>query len=221
MSDSPAEVTALLHAWRDGDDGALDRLIPLIYRELRQIAHARMRAENPGNSLQTTALVHEAYIRLVGARDVSWQNRSHFFALCAQAMRRILVDAARARGAAKRGGGGAAVPYADWLAALPAPDLDLIALDEALTQLSEIDARKGRVVELRYFGGLSVDETAEVLRVSVPTVMRDWGAARLWLMRALRHAGGGHAGAEADTPQTESEQGGSAGAKAPVGGHHG
>ncbi|MEW5981981.1 MAG: ECF-type sigma factor [Acidobacteriota bacterium] len=163
----------------------------------------------------------EAYLRLVDARGVSWQNRSHFFALCAQAMRRILVDAARARGAAKRGAGGAVVPLADWLATTPAPDVDLIALDEALTQLSEIDARKGRVVELRYFGGLSVEETAEALRISVPTVMRDWGAAKLWLMRALRHAGEGRVGAEKDTPGAGPARAGSAGPEQRTGSRHG
>jgi RNA polymerase sigma factor (TIGR02999 family) len=188
MSESPSDVTALLHAWRAGDEGALGRLMPLVYHELRRLAHARMRAETPGHTLQTTALVNEAYLRLVDARSVSWQNRSHFFALCAQAMRRILVDTARARASGKRGGGAAEVPYADWLAASPAADVTLLAVDEALEQLAAVDARKARVVELRYFGGLSVDETAEALQVSVPTVMRDWAVAKAWLARALRRA---------------------------------
>ena len=188
MSDSPPDVTALLEAWRAGEDGALERLVPLVYGELRRLAHARMRAEHPGHSLQTTALVHEAYLRLVDARNVSWQDRSHFFALCAQAMRRILVDRARARRSEKRGGGAVALPYADWLAASPAPDVTLLAIDEALDQLTAIEPRKAKVVELRYFGGLSVEETAEALQVSVPTVMRDWNTAKLWLLRALRHA---------------------------------
>jgi RNA polymerase sigma factor (TIGR02999 family) len=184
-----ADVTGLLHAWRAGEDGALERLVPLVYDELRRVAHARMRGQQPGHSLQTTALVHEAYLRLVDARHHNWQNRTHFFALCSQAMRQILVDSARARGAAKRGGGGARVPFEDWLAASPPLDIDLLALDEALNQLAADDPRQGRVVELRYFGGLSVEETAEVLGVSPQTVMRDWSAAKLWLVRALRHAG--------------------------------
>lgn len=188
MSLSPAaDVTRLLHAWRAGEDGALDRLMPLVYDELRRVAHARMRAQNPGHSLQTTALVHEAYLRLVDAREHTWQNRTHFFALCAQAMRQILVDIARAKAAAKRGGGAPRVPFEDWIAASPPPDVDLLALDEALTQLAAEDSRQGQVVELRYFGGLSVEETAAVLHVSPQTVMRDWNLAKLWLVRALRH----------------------------------
>ncbi len=188
MSLSPAaDVTRLLHAWRAGEEGALDRLMPLVYDELRRVAHARMRAQNPGHSLQTTALVHEAYLRLVDAREHDWQNRTHFFALCAQAMRQILVDIARAKGAAKRGGGAPRVPFEDWLAASPPPDVDVLALDEALTQLAAEDPRQGQVVELRYFGGLSVEETAQVLQVSPQTVMRDWNMAKLWLVRALRH----------------------------------
>jgi RNA polymerase sigma factor (TIGR02999 family) len=190
MSLSPAaDVTGLLHAWRAGDDGALERLVPLVYEELRRVAHARMRGQHPDHTLQTTALVHETYLRLVEARAHSWQNRTHFFALCAQAMRQILVDAARARGAAKRGGGAAWVPFEDWLAATPPLDVDLLALDEALSQLAAEDPRQAQVVELRYFGGLSVEETAEILDVSPQTVMRDWSAAKLWLARALRHAG--------------------------------
>lgn len=191
MSLSPAaDVTRLLHAWRAGEEGALDRLMPLVYDELRRVAHARMRAQQPGHSLQTTALVHEAYLRLVDAREHDWQNRTHFFALCAQAMRQILVDIARAKGAAKRGGGAPRVPFEDWLAASPPPDVDVLALDEALTQLAAEDPRQGQVVELRYFGGLSVEETADVLQVSPQTVMRDWNLAKLWLARSLRHQGG-------------------------------
>ena len=189
MSLSPAaDVTRLLRAWQAGDEGALERLVPLVYGELRRVAHARMRGQNPDHTLQTTALVHEAYLRLVEAPHHTWQNRTHFFALCAQAMRQILVDAARAKGAAKRGGGAPRVPFEDWLAASPPPDIDLLALDEALTQLSAEDPRQGQVVELRYFAGLSVEETAEVLKVSPQTVMRDWNMAKLWLVRALRHA---------------------------------
>jgi RNA polymerase sigma-70 factor, ECF subfamily len=181
------DVTDLLLAWRDGDDAALERLIPLVYRELRTLAHARMRREHPGLTLQTTALVHEAYVRLVEARHVSWQNRSHFYALCAQAMRRIVVDAARARHSLKRGGRAEHVPLDEARVASPAREDDVLALDAALTDLSKADPRKSRVVELRYFGGLSVEETAEVLRVSPQTVMRDWKMARLWLVKALRH----------------------------------
>lgn len=183
------EITHLLQAWRAGDDGALDRLTPLVYGELRRLAHARMRQEHPGHALQTTALVHEVYMRLVDARGVDWQDRAHFFAVCARAMRQILVDAARTRGARKRGGAAAAVPFDERLAVSPARDPELIALDEALTQLSAADPRQGQVVELRYFGGLSVEETADVLAVSPQTVMRDWKLAKLWLVRALRHAG--------------------------------
>lgn len=184
---SASDVTQLLLAWRAGDDRALERLIPLVYRELRQLAHARMRLEDQGLTLQTTALVSETFLRLVGARQVSWQNRAHFFALCAQAMRRILVDAARTRRSVKRGGDAPRVVFEDWMAATPSRDADLLALDEALTALAEGDPRKSRVVELRYFGGLSVEETAEVLQVSPQTVLRDWKMAKLWLLRSLRH----------------------------------
>lgn len=192
MSLSPAaDVTRLLHAWRAGEAGALERLAPLVYDELRRLAHARMRAEHAGRTLQTTALVNETYLRLVEARDVSCQDRSHFFALCAQAMRHILVDATRTRRAAKRGGAGERVPLVDDVAATPPPDVDLLALDEALTQLAEADPRKAKIVELRYFGGLSIEETAEALQVSRQTVIRDWAVAKLMLVRALRHAGAG------------------------------
>jgi RNA polymerase sigma factor (TIGR02999 family) len=189
------EITQLLQAWRAGDDGALDRLTPLVYGELHRLAHAQMRQEQPGHHLQTTVLVHETFLRLVDARRVDWQDRAHFFALCARAMRQILVDAARARGALKRGGAELNVAFDERLAVSPARDPDLLALDEALTQLSNADPRQGQVVELRYFGGLSVEETAEVLGVSPQTVMRDWKLAKLWLVRALRH--GGQADAEA------------------------
>jgi len=189
MSLSPAaDVTRLLHAWRAGDEGALERLTPLVYDELRRLAHARLRGEHPGRSFQTTALVNEAYLKLVEARDVSWQDRTHFFALCAQAMRHILVDAARARHAAKRGGENARVPLVDEVAVTPPPDVDVLALNEALEQLAESDPRKAQIVELRYFGGLSIEETAEALQMSRQTVIRDWSVAKLRLIRALRHA---------------------------------
>lgn len=185
---STADVTRLLVAWRGGDDGALARLVPLVYRELHRLAHARMRGQPPGATVQTTALVHEAYLRLVDARLTPWQDRAHFFAVCAQAMRSILVDAARARGSLKRGGKDVRVAFHESRAASPQPDADLLALDEALTELAKVEPRKSKVVELRYFGGLSVEETAEALQVSCQTVMRDWKMAKLLLLRILRHA---------------------------------
>lgn len=181
-----ADVTGLLLAWRAGDEGALDRLAPLVYGELRRVARARMRGQRPDHTLQTTALVNEVYLRLVQAGDRSWQNRTHFFALCAQAMRQILVNAALARGAAKRGGATPRVPLDDRLAQSPAPNVDILALDEALTKLAETYPRAARVVELRYFTGLSVEETGEALGVSAPTVMRDWQFARLWRLPTAR-----------------------------------
>jgi len=183
---SAPDVTRLLLAWREGDEGALEQLIPLVYHELRRLAHARIRAEHPGGTLQTTALVNEAYLRLVDARQVPWRDRTHFFALCAQAMRRILVDAARTRGSLKRGGDTPRMPFDEWQAVSPGRDAELVALDDALNELAEAEPRKSQVVELRYFGGLSVEETAEVLKVSPQTVMREWNMAKLWLLRALR-----------------------------------
>ncbi len=185
---SPSDVTGLLVAWRGGDDAAFERLVSLVYRELRRLAHAHMRGQSPGVTLQTTALVHEAYLRLVNEQHMPWQNRAHFFGVCAQAMRCILVDAARARGSLKRGRGVVRVDFDERLVVSPAPDVDLLALDDALNELARVDARKSRVVELRYFGGLTLDETAEALHVSAQTVMRDWNLAKLWLLKALRHA---------------------------------
>jgi RNA polymerase sigma factor (TIGR02999 family) len=183
------DVTQLLAAWREGDQEAFARLVPLVYRELHDLAHARMRGQAPGFTLQTTALVHEAYLRLVDQRRVPWQNRAHFFAVCAKAMRCILVDAARARNTQKRGGQAARVPFDEARVWAAEPPKRVLALDEALTGLSKEDARKARVVELRYFGGLTVEETAEALGVSAETVARDWKLAKLWLVRALRHEG--------------------------------
>jgi RNA polymerase sigma-70 factor, ECF subfamily len=183
------DVTQLLAAWQAGDREAFARLVPLVYRELHELAHARMRGQAPGFTLQTTALVHEAYLRLVDERRVPWQNRAHFFAVCAKAMRCILVDAARARHAQKRGGQAARVPFDEARVWAAEPPRRVLALDEALTELSKEDARKAQVVELRYFGGLTVEETAEALGVSAETVARDWKLAKLWLVRALRHAG--------------------------------
>jgi RNA polymerase sigma factor (TIGR02999 family) len=184
----PANITALLRAWSGGDAAALDRLTSLVYDELRRMARRHMRKEAAGRTLQTTALVNEAYLRLVDMKNAGWHDRVHFFAVSAQVMRRILVDAARARGAAKRGG--AAERVADFdLDQAPSVDTgraaELAAVDEALEELSRMDPRKARVVELRFFGGLSVEETAEVLRVSPQTVMRDWKLAKAWLSRAL------------------------------------
>jgi RNA polymerase sigma factor (TIGR02999 family) len=182
---SSADVTSLLVAWSQGDDEALAQLVPRVYDELRRIAHHHLRAERPGRTLQTTALVHEAYLRLVDTRRVRWESRAHFLSVAAQAMRRILVDAARARGARKRGGGAAIVPLDEAALLAPQREASLIALDEALTALAAVDPRKSRVVELRYFGGLSVEETAAVLHVSPETVHRDWRVAKAWLLRAL------------------------------------
>jgi RNA polymerase sigma factor (TIGR02999 family) len=174
-----------LLAWSQGDARALERLAPLVYVELRRLAHRKMRGERAGHLLQTTALVNEAYLRLVDCRLVKWHNRAQFFALSARLMRRILVDDARARGARKRGAG------AQLSIDLPPPvslprGVDILALDEALARLAAINARQGQVVELRYFGGMTVHEVAEALNVSVQTVMRDWNFAKLWLLRALR-----------------------------------
>jgi RNA polymerase sigma factor (TIGR02999 family) len=175
-------LTQLLVAWSEGQREALDELLPLVYDELRRIAHRYMRGERAGHDLQTTALVNEAYLRLVDQRQVRWQNRAHFFAICAQLMRRIIVDRARAQHYQKRGGHARKVALDEaTLAVAEERAADLLALDEALRRLAEIDPRKGRIVELRYFGGLSVEETAEVLQVSAVTVMRDWNTAKAWL----------------------------------------
>ncbi len=187
MPESPAaDLTRLLLAWRAGDEGALNQLIPQVYDELRRLAHARIRAQDSGGTLQTTALVHEAYLHLVDARRVAWHDRAHFYALCSQAMRRILVDAARARSSLKRGGDAVRIPFEEGLATAPGRDRELIALDDALKELAQTEPRESQVVELRYFGGLSVEETAEVLQVSPRTVARDWNMARLWLLQVLR-----------------------------------
>jgi RNA polymerase sigma-70 factor, ECF subfamily len=189
---SAPEVPRLLLAWRAGEEGAFERLVPLVYRELHKLAHGRMRGQRPGQTLQTTALVHEAYLRLIDQQQMPWQNRAHFYGVCAQAMRCILVDAARARGTHKRGGHAERVPFDDERDGSPAPDTDLLAVDEALTKLATFEPRKAKVVELRYFGGLTVEETAEALQISPETVMRDWKLAKLWLVRALRHMGAGN-----------------------------
>jgi RNA polymerase sigma factor (TIGR02999 family) len=193
MNEACSETTLLLRAWAGGDQDALDQLTPRVYDELRRIAGRFMQDERPGRTIQTTALVHEAYLKLVDVSQVDWQHRAHFFAIAAQIMRRILLDRARRRVAAKRGGA------AQKLNLDEAPDVgsgrarEIIALDDALTALAKIDPRKARVIELRFFAGLTVEETAEVVQVSSVTVMRDWKLARAWLLAELsdspKHAG--------------------------------
>jgi RNA polymerase sigma factor (TIGR02999 family) len=184
-----SDVSGLLVAWRNGDRDALDQLMPLVYQELRRLAHARLRGERTVDVLQTTALVNETYLRLVATPDMSWVNRAHFFSVAAQIMRHVLVDAARARKAVKRGGGITLVPLDSVEVPAGTPGIDLLALDDALKDLDRQDPRKARVVELRYFAGLDVAETAAVLSVSADTVTRDWQMARLFLLRALRRTG--------------------------------
>lgn len=189
MSDKTTQkaVTQLLVEWQRGDRQALDRLMPLVYGELRAIARRHLSRESARHTLQSTALVHEAYFRLVGQRNVHWQNRAHFFGIAAQMMRRILVDHARRRQRGKRGGPSATLSLDEALAAAePAANGDLLALDEALTSLAKIDPRGARVIELRFFSGPTIEETAEVLAVSSGTVKREWGAARAWLYREMR-----------------------------------
>ena len=182
---SPHEVSRLLRAWSSGDEAALQTLIPLVYEELHRIARRYMGREREGHTLQTSALVNEAYLRLVDWKNVEWQNRAHFFAVSAQMMRRILVDFARDRRYLKRGGGALQVSLAEAAGMTSQRGTDLVALDDALNSLAEVDKRKSEVVELRFFGGLSVEETAEVLKVSAETVMRDWKLAKAWLLREL------------------------------------
>ena len=187
---SPGAVTELLRAWSDGDDGALARLTPLVETELRRLARGYMGRERRGHTLQPTALVNEAFLRLTDARQIRWQDRAHFLGISARLMRRVLVDHARARGFRKRGGGAQHVTLDEGLIASPEPALDLVALDRALEALAADDVRKSRVIELRFFGGLSVEETAEVLHVSPQTIKRDWRLAKLWLLRELEGADG-------------------------------
>jgi len=182
---STHEITKLLIAWGEGDEAALEKLTPLVYQELRRLAKRYMRRENTDHTLQATALVNEAYLRLIEQKNVRWQNRAHFFAISAQLMRRILVDMARARRYSKRGGDARRVPLDEALVVSKERGEDLVALDDALQSLAVIDPRKSRVVELRFFGGLSVEETAELLKVSPDTVMRDWKMAKVWLHREL------------------------------------
>lgn len=183
------QITGLLLAWGQGDEAALEALMPLVYDELRKVAARHMRGQRTGHTLQTTALVNEAYIRLIDASQVKWQNRAHFFAVAAHFMRRILVDFARSRNYQKRGGGAQAVSLDEALIEVPERGADLLALDEALTRLQELNERQAQVVELRYFGGLNEEEAAEALKVSVRTVRRDWNFARVWLHRELSGKG--------------------------------
>lgn len=185
---SPPDITALLIDWSNGDKAALDKLVPLVERELHRLAHNYMRRENADHTLQTSALVNEAYLKLVDQRNTRWQNRAHFFAIAAQIMRRILLNYARDRNRLKRGGHAIQVSLSDVSVFLPEKSDELLALDEALERLSLFDGRKAKVVELRFFGGLSVEETAEVLNVAPVTVMRDWDVAKAWLARELEDA---------------------------------
>ena len=180
-----SELTELLIDWSNGDQSALDRLMPIVDRELHRIAHYHMRREDPSHTLQTSALVNEAYLKLINQRQVKWQNRAHFFAIAAQLMRRILVDHARGQHRAKRGGNADQVNLSDVVVSSDARSEDLIALDEAMRKLAEIDPQKNSIVEMRYFGGLSMDEIAEVLGISKPTVRRHWKMAKAWLRREI------------------------------------
>lgn len=181
------EVTRLLRMWGEGDERALEQLMPLLYEELHETAHRYMAREAPGHTLQTTALVNEVYLRLTGIRRGTWKNRARFFALCAKLMRRILIDFAKSRRRLKRGGGATVVALDDALLVSQEPRADLVALHEALERLESVDERKSQVVELRFFGGLSVNETAEVLKVSPTTVFREWHLAKAWLLSELRN----------------------------------
>ena len=179
------EITQLLQAWRQGDERALDKLTPQVYRELHRAASRCMSQERDGHTLQTTALINELYLRLADLKLIDWQNRAHFFALCARQMRRILTDQARARQSHKRGDGAKAISLDDAPVISPEPSAELVAVEDALNQLAKVDDRKSQVVTMRFFGGLSVEETAEVLKVSPDTVARDWRLAKAWLMREL------------------------------------
>jgi RNA polymerase sigma factor (TIGR02999 family) len=186
----PSDVTQLLNAWGKGNQDALDELMPIVYQELRKLARSYLRSEREEHTLQPTALVNEAYLRLVDQKNVRWQSRGHFFGIASQLMRRILVDHARKRQAEKRGGGEAPVPF-DEARGIPSQDRDLVALDDALSDFARLDPRSAKIVELRQFGGLSIDETADVLEISPATVKREWTAAKAWLRRATLRGRGG------------------------------
>ena len=180
------DITRLLVRWSNGDSDAEEQLIPLVSGELRRLAHAYMRRQRPGHLLQTTALVHEAYMRLVDAKTLDWQSRAHFYGISAKLMREILVEFARAGHAQKRGGGAIPVPLENAELAAKTPGVDLVALDDALNDLAQFDQRKAKIVELRFFGGLSAEETAEVLQVAPVTVTREWGKAKAWLYHTIK-----------------------------------
>lgn len=185
MEPSPQQVTQLLVAWGAGDRAALDELMPLVYEELRRLAHKCMSRERPDHTMQTSALLNEAYLRLVDQKNIHWQDRSHFFGIAARLMRQVLVDYARKRRYAKRGGDAPRVPLDEAMIVSAERAADVVALDDALKGLAEIDPRQSQIVELRFFGGLSIEETAEVLGVSPGTVMRDWTLAKAWLRRDI------------------------------------
>jgi RNA polymerase sigma factor (TIGR02999 family) len=193
MTRPPPNVTELLRNWSDGDKQAQEKLFQVVYDELHRQAARYLRNEHDGLSLQTTDLIHEAYLRLINQQHVEWQNRLHFFAIAAKVMRRILVDHVRERQAVKRGGSDIRLPLEEALAVLPEQNLDFVALDEALNRLAQIDAQQSEIVELRFFSGLSVEETAQVLDVSERTVKRDWNVAKAWLRRELTRGGPGGA----------------------------
>ena len=186
MIERSDKITQLLIAWRNGEAKALDDLMPLVHRELKRIARNFMRRQNAGHTLQTTALVNEAFVRLVDSDKVNWQDRSHFFAISAQLMRRVLVDAARRKNSAKRGGARVQVTLADDLSSTDEDQVDVVAIDDALKRLALLNQRQCQIVELRYFGGLTEDEIAETLNISPRTVRRDWNLARAWLYRELK-----------------------------------
>jgi RNA polymerase sigma-70 factor (ECF subfamily) len=188
-SDSPHDLTLLLHDWYHGDQAALDKIIPRVYAELRRLAHSYMTRERPGHILQTTALINEAFLRLTQADTVDWQSRTHFFAISAGLMRRVLVEFARTRDSQKRGAESPRMSLDESCVIAPGNDPDLIAIDDALNSLALVDARQGKIVELRFFGGLSEEETAAVLGVSRLTIIRDWKSAKLWLLHELKHRG--------------------------------
>ncbi len=185
LATSSHEITQLLLAWNNGDPGALDQLVPLVETELRRLARTYMSRERAGHTLQTTALINEAYVRLIEAHDVQWQNRAHFYGIAAQVMRRILVDSARKRNYRKRGGGSYQITFNEALLVSEAEDPDVLALDEVLHELARIDERKVRVVEMRFFAGLTEKETAVALHISPETARRDWRLAKTWLLRQL------------------------------------
>ena len=190
MSPQPKDVTTLLMEWSGGNSQAFNELMPMVYDQLRQLAARELRRERPNHTLHSTALVHEAYLKLIDQRRVQWKDREHFFAVASQAIRRILVTYARSRHASKRGGGATMLAFDESIALPDRKDVDLVALDDALESLSRLDAQQGRIIELRFFGGLSIDGTARAMGISTSTVARDWNVARAWLFRELSRSAG-------------------------------